>query len=266
MSEETDAPQGGAEAEAIVEAPTQVETPSEATTEQPTATETAAEPDAGDETEEPVKKVPWFQKRINEVTAKVYEKEAEIAYWRGVAQGQPKPEPTRQQDGPPQLEQFETYEDYERANIAFVVEQRLAQARQQDERQAALRTHHEREAAFRAAKPDFDTIVGDPTLPITPMMAEVIRESDLGPQVAYHLGTNRNEAARIASLSPQRQAAELGKIEAALTQAPKSSAKPIPPPPPQTVGGVSAGLSKSMEQMSYSEFVKMREAEEKTRN
>jgi hypothetical protein len=262
MSEETDAPQGGTE---VVET-SLVETPSEATTEQTTATETAAEPDAGEETEEPVKKVPWFQKRINEVTAKVYEKEAEIAYWRGVAQGQPKPQPAQQQDGPPQLEQFETYEDYERANIAFVVEQRLAQERQQTQRQAALRTHQEREAAFRAVKPDFDAIVGDPTLSITPAMAEVIRESDLGPQVAYHLGNHRDEAARIASLSPQRQAAELGKIEAYLTKAPTSSAKPIPPAPPQTVAGVSSGLSKPMTEMSYAEFVKMREAEEKTRN
>jgi hypothetical protein len=128
-----------------------------------------------------------------------------------------------------------------------------------------LQSYEQREAQARSAHPDFDSVVRDPSLPITPLMAEVIRESDLGPQVAYHLGTNRQEAARIASLSPARQAAELGRIEAALTKAPVSSPKPIPPAPPQTVGGVSAGLAKSMSEMSYTEFVAAREAEEKSR-
>ncbi len=38
-------------------------------------------------------------------------------------------------------------------------------------------------------------------------------ESDVGPDVTYHLVTHRDELARIRKLSPVRQAAELGKIE-----------------------------------------------------
>jgi hypothetical protein len=85
MSEETDAPQGGAEG---VVAPEAVETNAEATTAQPTATESAElADDAGEATEEPVKKVPWFQKRIDEVTAQKYEAQRQADYWRGLAEG-----------------------------------------------------------------------------------------------------------------------------------------------------------------------------------
>jgi hypothetical protein len=86
MSEETDLQSEGAEG---VE-PTAVETNSEATTEQPTGTETPeAADDAGEATEEPVKKVPWFQKRIDEVTAQKYEAQRQADYWRGIG-GRPR--------------------------------------------------------------------------------------------------------------------------------------------------------------------------------
>jgi hypothetical protein len=269
MTDDTDTPQGGTVADAPAPvADDVVDTNAAATPAQPdvAADDAAPAPDAGDDAAEPVKKVPWFQKRIDEVTAQKYEAQRLAEYYKGLAEGRTVQQPqTPQTVGPPQLEQFETYDDYEEAKIAFYVKQGLEQAKQQEQRQALARTHEERENAFRATKPDFDSVVRDPNLPITPIMAEVIRESDLGPEVAYHLGTNHSEAQRIAALSPARQAVEIGKIEAALTKAPITPAKPIPPAPPQTVGGVSAGLKKSMEEMSYAEFVAMREAEEKTR-
>jgi hypothetical protein len=217
MTNETDAHEGGAEG---VVAPEAVEN-AEATTAQPTGTETPeAADDAGEATEEPVKKVPWFQKRIDEVTAQKYEAQRQADYWRGW----PKAEPAQTQaeaprDGPPQLEQFDTFEEFERANIAT---SRAAPRRrtEQEKQRAALTTYQEREAAVRASKPDFDTVALNPRLPVTPTMAQAIHESDLGPEVLYHLGSNPQEAARIAALSIPRQAAELGRIEAALTKPP----------------------------------------------
>lgn len=51
----------------------------------------------------------------------------------------------------------------------------------------------------------------------TPAMAEAIFASEIGPDIAYYLGSNRAEATRIAKLpSPAMQAKEIGRLEAKL--------------------------------------------------
>lgn len=266
MTNETDAHEGGAEG---VVAPEAVEENADATTAQPEAVadDTAPADDAGAEPKP--KQVPWFQKRIDEVTAQKYEAQRQAEYYKGLAEGRtPQTQAEAPRDGPPQLEQFDTFEEFERANIRFELKQTLAEERQQERERAALSSFEERAAAVRASKPDFDSVALNPRLPVTPTMAQAIHESDLGPEVLYHLGSNPQEAARISALSIPRQAAELGRIEAALTKPPTANAaavKPIPPAPPQSVTGLSAGLSKTPEEMSYTEFKAWREAEEKTR-
>jgi hypothetical protein len=252
MSNETDAHEGGAEG---VE-PTAVDTISEATTEQTTGAEqTGAADDAGEATEEPVKKVPWFQKRIDEVTAQKYEAQRQADYWRGLAEGRAPAAEPQQQVGPP-----DRWEDPERYD-QWLIEQAVSRTKEEFTRAQSTRSFEEREAAVRASKPDYDTIVRDPSLPITPLMAEVIRESEKGPELAYYLASNRSELAQIASRPPHLQAAALGRIEASLTTpAPAPAAiKPIPHAPPQTVSGLSAGLTKPLEEMSMSEYVAARE-------
>jgi hypothetical protein len=78
-----------------------------------------------------------------------------------------------------------------------------------------LRTYQEREAAFRAVKPDFDAIVGIPRCRSRRRWPRLSAKATSARKLPTIWETNRQEAARIASLSPQRQAAELGKIEAA---------------------------------------------------
>jgi hypothetical protein len=260
MSEETDAPQGGAEGETTSEA---VETISEATTEQETGTdEPGLADDTGEATEEgeaPAKRVPWFQKRIDEVTAKKYDAEREAAYWRGIAEGRaPAQEaPVRQEAAPDRWEDPEGYDQW-------LIDQAVTKFQATQQQSTILSTYEERATQFRESKPDFDSVVNNPSLRVTPTMADVIRESDVGPQVAYHLGTNPAESARIASLPLHRQAAELGKLEVKLTSQPipAATAKPIPPSPPQTVGAVSAGLSKPLEDMSMAEYIAARSKEQ----
>lgn len=251
MSEEADATvDGGAEESA------QVETTSEATTEQDTGTEESGQADdTGEATEEPAKRVPWFQKRIDEVTAKKYEAEREAAYWRGIAEGRtPAQEPQAQPAGPP--DRWEDPDGYDR----WLIQQATEQFAQQQQRQTTIRTYEEREAAAKQAHPDFDSVVRDPNLPITPLMADLIRESEVGPEVAYHLGTNREEARRIANLPPHQQAKAFGVLEAKLVPQPAqtTSNKPIPPNPPKTVGAVSSGLTKPLEEMSMAEYIAAR--------
>ena len=269
MTEPTDGQEAAPEATAAPaeEAPAQVEdTTSEATAEADGDDAPDGDEEHTADTSEPKKPAKGVQKRLDELTRRIHEerREKERLYAlleRGI--GNPATAPIAQPEGPPREDQFESYEDYEQARIDYAVEQRLRQAREEEQRSTVFRTYEERAAKLRETAPDFDSVVNDPTLNITPLMAEVIRESDLGPEVAYHLGTNRSEAERIASLPPHRQAAELGRLEARLT--PVSQAAPTPkrtppPAPPQTVAGISNGLNKAPEDMSMAEYVKARES------
>jgi hypothetical protein len=258
MTEETDAPQGGAEAivvhETLDAAPAVETTNADDTAAQP---ETGADnPDAADDAgAEPTKpkQVPWFQKRIDELTAKRYEAEREAAYWRGKADTAP----VHQEQAQAVPDRWDDPEGYDR----YLIEQAKKEVRTELQRDKTTSTYHERVAKVREAKPDFDSVTTNPALPITPVMANVIYESELGPEVAYHLGANPGEAARIAALPEYRQAAELGKLEVKLSQpAPAPVTRTPPPPPPETVAGLSAGIAKSPEDMSMAEYIAARNA------
>jgi hypothetical protein len=252
MNELSDATEiGGAEESA------QVETNAEATAAQDTGTEeTGQADDTGEVTEEQhQKRVPWFQKRIDEVTRQKYEEQRRADYLQGqldaLMKGQSAPQ---QQVGPP--DRWEDPEGYDR----WLIEQATKQFEERSKTQQIARTYEERENAARQSHPDFDSVVRDPTLPITPLMADVIRESEDGPEVAYYLGTNRNEAQRIASLPLHMQAAALGRISAALTKPQATQTRTPPAAPPKTVSGLSAGLNKDPNDMTMAEYVAARKA------
>lgn len=253
MSEETDGTFAGTEASAS----TEVETTSEATTEQTTGAEDTGQ---ADDTGEATKRVPWFQKRIDEVTAQKYNAQREADYWRGVAEASRSPTQPAQQQQVAVPDRWEDPDGYDQ----WLIQQAAGYARQQAaaeiQQQQQSRSYEERENAVRQARPDYDSVVRDPTLPITPAMAEVIKESEKGPEVAYYLGTNRSEAQRIAMLSPHLQAAALGRIEAIVAPPAKPALRNPPPAPPQTVAGLSAGLGKGPEDMTMAEYVAARNA------
>jgi cell pole-organizing protein PopZ len=99
-------------------------------------------------------------------------------------------------------------------------------------------------------------VVANPALPINEAMAEFIAESDLGPDVAYHLGKNPGVAARIHALSPVKAALALEEIarEIAAKPQPKPSNAPAPIKP---IGAASAS-TKSPADMTDAEYAKWR--------
>lgn len=171
------------------------------------------------------------------------------------------PQPT---DPRPTLEQHNFDQAaYEDALFDWKLAQREVQSSQRQQQQMvqeARSTFEQRQADFAAAHDDYDDVVTDPSLPITQVMAGAVHESEIGPQIAYHLGKNPKEAARIAGLSPLSQAREIGKIEAALAA---SGAKPKPPkpnqvtnaPPPPPAVGTSSPVKRSETDMSDEERV-----------
>jgi hypothetical protein len=139
----------------------------------------------------------------------------------------------------------------------------LARREAERERMALVEAYHEREEAVREKYDDFEKVAYNPSLPITPVMAETIQASDVGPELAYYLGSNPREADRISRLSPYLQAKEIGKIEAKMADNPipikKTTSAPAPIKP-VTARGVGSGSyettdPRSVTAMSTSEWI-----------
>jgi hypothetical protein len=130
----------------------------------------------------------------------------------------------------PSPDQFQSPTDYAefiRAEADKLVQQREA-AKQQSQ---ILESYQEREEQARDKYDDFEQVAYNPNLTITNVMAETIQHSDIGPDLAYYLGSNPKDAERISRLSPFMQAKEIGRIEAKLADNPpvkKTTSAPAP--------------------------------------
>ena len=139
----------------------------------------------------------------------------------------------------------------------------LARREAEREQQALLMAYHDREEAARERYDDFEQVAYNQNLPITTVMAQTIQASDIGPDIAYYLGSNPREADRIARMSPYMQAKEIGKIEAKLADSPapvKKTTSAPPPIKPVTAKGSSASVydttdPRSISAMSASEWI-----------
>ena len=142
----------------------------------------------------------------------------------------------------PPVDQFESPEAYADALAYQKAEQLIAQRDQARQQSAILDAYHEQEEEARAKYDDFEQVAYNPKLSITDVMAESIRASDIGPEVAYYLGANPKEAERISRLAPIVQAKEIGRIEAKMASDPPvkrttSAPAPISPVTARSSGG-----------------------------
>ena len=129
------------------------------------------------------------------------------------------------------VDQFESTEAYAEALAYQKAEQLLAQREAAKQQSQVLESYHDKEEEARSKYDDFEQVAYNPKLPITEVMAETIRSSDVGPELAYYLGTNPKDADRISRLTPLAQAKEIGKIEAKLVSDPpmkRTSSAPAP--------------------------------------
>ena len=136
-------------------------------------------------------------------------------------------------------------------------EGREKQSKQQQADAQIAQAWTEREATFQATAKDYveivEPFVQDDLAHFSDSSKRLIVESEVGPQLLYHLATNPEEAERIAELSPLRQIAEIGKLEDKM-QKPvrKTSNAPAPiDPVPQGRSG-----HKDPAKMSVTEFAK----------
>lgn len=254
-------------AETVVEETAAPETQVAETETTETGEDTTAAPVEGEAPQPKPKQT--AQERIAEITAARREAEREAEYWRNKAMQSPAPPAAAPQpkaeDGEPNPADY-TYGDTDAAYIADVSTYRATKA---------VRAEMEREQAQRQAQSaaqDFERRVttvfpdGEPdgiralrrtaqTTGLPEAIGVVITNSEAGPQLANHLGSNPVELDRISRLSPAMQAYELAKIEARIT-APKPKTTTTAPDPAPQVRGVGGQLKVGADTSDFAAFDK----------
>jgi len=163
---------------------------------------------------------------------------------------------------PVSQDKFESVEAYAEALATQKAEQ-LLQQRELERQQAALvESYHEKEEQARDKYDDFEQVAYNPSLKISTVMAQTIQASEIGPDIAYFLGSNPKEADRISRLSPFLQAKEIGKIEAKVAASPPTKKPSSAPAPIQPVAARASGAPaydttdpRSIKAMSTSDWI-----------
>jgi hypothetical protein len=163
----------------------------------------------------------------------------------------------------PSASEFAKPEDYTRAVAGHAVREagadlfarQAAQAHEAAAR-AAEAAWAEATAAFRAKAPDFDQVAHNPNLPVTPVMADAIRESKKGAEIAYWLGKNPSEAARIAALPPVSQATAIARLESRVAGSPSAVSRAPEPLGPLKGSGSPGG--RRLDDMDFEQYRRAR--------
>jgi hypothetical protein len=164
-------------------------------------------------------------------------------------------------------DQFESPEAYADAMAYQKAEELIAKREAAKQQSQILESYQEREESARDKYDDFDQVAYNPKLPITNVMAETIQSSDIGPELAYYLGTNPKDAERISRMTPLAQAKEIGKIEAKLSDNPpvkktSNAPAPISPVTARSTGSPSHDTTdpRSIKSMSTSQWIEAERA------
>ena len=239
----------------VVEEAKTVETPNdtEVKTEESTQTEPQKEERKFTQAE--------LQKQIAKAEA-IAERRALKAYaakLEGMTKTQPVQEAKPSIDGKPTMAQFANVEDYVEAVADWKLQQREQSLQQQKEiEQRQSISSKVNDIYSKAEKVEgFDRDVFD-SLPLPDAAAWTIMESDKPELIMAHLVKNPDLAERIASLSPARQAAEIGKLEDKLSTAKEVKANVSKAPEPIKPIGQQGSATKDPADMTDSEFAQWR--------
>ena len=202
-----------------------------------------SEPEIEKEQEEKPKGNPKLERRFSEITKQREEARKEAQTERearqalearlAVLEKQPAPQAPKV-DEEPQPSQFNDAFEYAKALAEYTADQRIGEMRRQDaeakqaqERQKVIETWASKVQAAKASMPDFDDIVASSDVVVNDDIRDAILESDVGPQILYHLAENDDVAKRIAGLTPKQALREIGKLEARF-EAKETKPEPTP--------------------------------------
>lgn len=250
----------------VIEQPQPSEVETSVIAEEPADPAPATEDPAG----EPAKKENKVQERIDKITREKHEARQEAErerqekeYWRKVATGEIKPQPTQPEPAEqmdfippgyrpePQLDQFEDWDQYNRAILRweagriiaerdYVAEQRKAN----EEKRSVANAHIQRVEKAKDKYADYDDVIGASTTPYLRTTLDAIAESEQSADIAYFLASNQKEAERIIGLNPVQQIKEIAKLEVKFSSTPAPQPKRVTqaPAPISAIGGTDSGI------------------------
>lgn len=214
------------------------------------------------EQEEQQEERTFTQKELNDILG---QRLAEDRRKRAREEQQKAAQPIAPSVEPPKADQYKDANAYFDAVSTWKAQHIAFDNAKKDQERQTIQAFEDRAEKLRTTKSDIDIIFAAPKdggPATTDHMAAVIWESEIGPEIAYHLAKNPDEALRICNLTPLAQAREIGKIEAALAPKPPAVKKPSSAPEPITPVGSRTHTPtydttdpKSIKTMSTSEWI-----------
>jgi len=175
--------------------------------------------------------------------------------------------------GRPDPDTFDDYNDYVDALTDYKVD---AKKRQWDKEQVDRdhSTQHQEKLNRLQEKinqgfekyPDFEDVALAETVPITPMIQEVLMETENPEDIAYYLGKNQTRLIAIGRMTPIAAARAIAQIEAEIAgttpAAPATPKKTTNAPKPITpVGSSNSIVNKDPEKMTQAEYSEWRKSQ-----
>lgn len=169
----------------------------------------------------------------------------------------------------PKLENFKSIDEYNDAHFEYkmAIRDRELQAKKMQEQTALTQqTFVKKAEEFAKSHEDYyDTIEDASSVPLDRenLILQTIIESEVGPQLGYHLAKNPELIAKLVSLPPTKRLVELGKIEAKLSEpaVQKKAHSFAPAPAPiKPVTGKAHVTNKSEYEMTPAELIAYRQA------
>jgi hypothetical protein len=217
-----------------------------------------------DEEEHPVvKKKGGFQKRIDKLVTRQRELEAELT-----ALKTPKTETVATEEAAPDPLFFESQADYIAALVKFEtgkakkdaiaeLKAETVKSKEKEQEEVKVSSWQERVQVAHKTHPDLAELL-EQDLPVSPIVNDVLIESEIGGELLYYLASNPDELAEISKKGPIAAAKALGLIEDRLLKAAESkpevkvtqAKKPISP----VKSGKGSGGEKSPDDMDLDEY------------
>lgn len=183
------------------------------------------------------------QKRFNQLTARIYERDAIIEDLQNKLSsfsGSQNSNQTNLQD-PPKKENYATDEEWIEAVADYKAEQKVkayeaktlkdSEKKSEKEKQQDLQKKFTSNIKKTAEKyKDYHDVTSDITIPVNSDLGRVILESDQSGELMYYIGKNPDIEEKLSELSGMKLAIEIGKIEERLSKPLKKKGSKAPDP------------------------------------